>query len=173
VTGAPGVPLVRLARASDAESVADIYNQGIADRRATFETAPRTAAELRTRIEDAPDRFPTIVAEHAGAIVGWASIGSYRERPCYAGVGEFSVYIHRDVRGRGVGRALLAGLIDEARTRGYWKLLSRVFPANTASLGLCRALGFREVGTYEKHGRLDGRWLDVVIVERLIAENQP
>jgi len=176
VTGAPGVtstPSVRVARAADAEAVAEIYNQGIAERGATFETAPRTAADLRARIEQAPDRFPVIVAEDAGSVVGWASIGSYRERPCYAGVGEFSVYIHRDARGRGVGRALLDRLVDEARARGYWKLLSRVFPANTASLGLCRALGFREVGTYEKHGRLDGRWLDVVIVERLIPENQP
>lgn len=173
MTHAPGVPLVRLARASDAESVAEIYNQGIAERSATFETALRTAADLRTRIEDAPDRFPTIVAEKAGAVVGWASIGSYRERPCYAGVGEFSVYIHRDARNRGVGRALLTRLVDEARVRGYWKLLSRVFPANTSSLALCRSLGFREVGTYERHGQLDGRWLDVVIVERLIEENQP
>jgi L-amino acid N-acyltransferase YncA len=166
------VPRLRLARGTDAEGVAEVYNQGIADRGATFETALRSAADLRARIEDAPDRFPVLVAEEAGSVVGWASIGSYRERPCYAGIGEFSVYIHRDARGRGVGRALLARLIDEARARGYWKLLSRVFPANTASLRLCRSLGFREVGTYEKHGRLDGRWLDVVIVERLIPENQ-
>lgn len=165
-------PVVRLAKASDAEAVAEIYNQGISERTSTFETAPRTTPDMRGRIEEAPDRFPVIVAEHAGAVVGWASIGSYRERACYAGIGEFSVYIHRDARGRGVGRALLDRLIEEARSRGYWKLLSRVFPANAASLGLCRALGFREVGTYEKHGRLDGRWLDVVIVERLIPENQ-
>ncbi len=175
MTSAPGVasvPIVRLARGTDAEAVAEIYNQGIAERGATFETALRTATDLRARTDDAPDRFPVIVAEEAEAVIGWASIGPYRERPCYAGIGEFSVYIHRDARGRGVGRALLTRLIDEARTRGYWKLLSRVFPANTASLGLCRSLGFREVGTYEKHGRLDGRWLDVVIVERLIPENQ-
>ena len=105
--------------------------------------------------------------------MGWASIGSYRERPCYAGVGEFSVYIHRDARGRGVGRALLAG---SSRRRGAAATGSSSpgsSPRNTASLGLCRSLGFREVGTYEKHGQLDGRWLDVVIVERLIPENQP
>jgi phosphinothricin acetyltransferase len=87
-------------------------------------------------------------------------------------VGEFSVYVSRRARGRGVGRALVVELIREATTRGYWKLLSRIFPFNTASRALCRSLGFREVGTYEKHGRLDGRWLDVVIVERVIAENQ-
>jgi len=164
---------VRLARAVDSEPVAGIYNQGIADRGATFETEPRTAADMARRIEEDSERFPVLVAEEEGVILGWASIGLYRERRCYAGVGEFSVYIHRDARGRAVGRELLAELIVEARRRGYWKLLSRVFPSNAASLALCRALGFREVGTYEKHGRLDGKWLDVVIVERLIPENQP
>ena len=170
---AAGVVTVRLARSADAEAVAEIYNQGIAERTATFETDPRTAADLARRIEQDPQRFPVLVAEQAGAILGWASIGSYRDRACYAGVGEFSVYIHRTARGRGVGRRLLEQLLVEAGGRGYWKLLSRVFPSNAASLALCRSLGFREVGRYEKHARLDGRWLDVVIVERLIPENQP
>ena len=165
-------PTVRPARPADAEAAAGIHNQGIAERGATFETEPRTAAHLANRIREDPRRLPVLVAEEAGGIVGWASIGRYRDRACYAGVGEFSVYVHRDARGRGVGRLLLARLIEEARDRGYWKLVSRVFPFNTASLALCRALGFREVGTYERHGRLDGRWLDVVIVERLIPENQ-
>jgi phosphinothricin acetyltransferase len=166
-------PRVRLAESGDAPAVAEIYNQGIAERGATFETEPRAAEDMVRRIQDDARRFPLLVAEADGRILGWASIGRYRDRPCYAGVGEFSVYIHRDARGRGVGRTLLTLLVREARERGYWKLLSRVFPSNAASLGLCRALGFREVGTYEKHGRLDGRWLDVVIVEILIPENQP
>jgi L-amino acid N-acyltransferase YncA len=163
---------VRRAGAGDAEPVAGIYNQGIADRGATFETEPRLAADMARRIDEDSGRFPVLVAEEDGRILGWASIGLYRERRCYDGVGEFSVYIDRAARGRGVGRALLAQLIAEARSRGYWKLLSRVFPSNAASLALCRSLGFREVGTYERHGRLDGQWLDVVIVERLIPENQ-
>jgi phosphinothricin acetyltransferase len=164
--------LIRLARPADAESVARIYNQGIAGRTATFETDLRPAGELARRIEEDPARFPVLVAEEAGAILGWASIGPYRPRQCYAGVGEFSVYVDAAARGRGVGRALVGQLIAEARRRGYWKLLSRIFPSNAKSLALCRALGFREVGVYEKHGRLDGQWLDVVIVERLIPENQ-
>jgi phosphinothricin acetyltransferase len=164
---------VRLARAADAAPVAEIYNQGIAERTATFETEPRAPEELARRIAEDPRRFPVLVAEDAGHVLGWASIGTYRSRSCYAGVGEFSVYIHREARGRGVGRLLLARLLEEARERGYWKLLSRVFPSNAASLGLCRSLGFRVVGTYERHACLDGRWLDVAIVERLIPENQP
>ena len=163
---------VRLAAAKDGAAVAAIYNQGMAERGATFETEPRTAADMEKRIGQAPDRFPVLVAEDAGRILGWASIGAYRPRECYAGIGEFSVYVDAAARGRGVGRALLGQLVPEAAARGYWKLVSRVFPFNSASRGLCRSLGFREVGTYEKHGRLDGRWLDVVVVERLIPENQ-
>ncbi len=164
---------IRLASAADAAAVAAIYNQGIEERAATFETVPRTPEELAQRIAEDPERFPVLVAEGSTGILGWSSIGAYRPRACYAGVGEFSVYIDRTARGRGVGRALVAALIAEATTRGYWKLLSRIFTFNTASLALCRSLGFREVGTYEKHGCLEGRWLDVVIVERLIPENQP
>lgn len=164
---------IRQAFVSDAVPVAAIYNQGIEERAATFETTPRTPAELAERIAEDPQRFPVLVAEGSTGIVGWASIGAYRPRACYSGVGEFSVYIDRAARGRGVGRALVAALIEEARARGYWKLLSRIFTFNVASLSLCRSLGFREVGVYEKHGCLEGRWLDVVIVERLIPENQP
>ena len=92
-------------------------------------------------------------------------------RECYRGIGEFSMYVHRDWRRRGVGDLLLAALISEAERLGLWKLLSRIFPFNEASRALCRKHGFREVGVYEKHARLDGRWLDVVIVERLISAN--
>ena len=76
--------------------------------------------------------------------------------PCYDGVREFSVYVAREGRGKGFGKAALGALIDDARARGWWKLLSRIFPENTSSRKLCAALGFREVGIYEKHGRLDG-----------------
>jgi phosphinothricin acetyltransferase len=162
---------VRAARRSDAQEIARIYNQGIEDRTATFETSLRDEADVLARLETA-ERFPVLVAEDAlGRIAGWAGIGAYRPRACYAGIGEFSIYLDRRLRGRGIGRQLLTGLIDAARDLGYWKLISRVFPTNAASRALCRACGFREVGTYEKHGRLDGAWRDVVIVERLIPEN--
>lgn len=85
-------------------------------------------------------------------------------------IAAISVYVDAQAHGRGLGRRLLEALVDVARERGYWKLVSRIFPFNTASLALCRRCGFREVGVYEKHGRLDGQWLDVVIVERLIRE---
>jgi phosphinothricin acetyltransferase len=161
---------IRPAEHRDADAIAGIYNQGIAERGATFETEPRSADDIAARLREA-SRFPTIVAEDAGAVIGWAGLSSYRRRACYAGIGEFSIYLHRSARGRGAGRQLLEALVDAARERGYWKLVSRVFPSNAASRALCRACGFREVGVYEKHGRLDGQWVDVVIVERLIPEN--
>ena len=155
----------------DAEAVARIYNEGIADRIATFETDPRSAEDRRQAIAGAADRFPFVVALDQDEVVGFASAGAYRSRPCYRGIGEFSVYVARSHRGRGVGRVLLAALIAEAERLGFWKLVSRIFPENAASRGLCQAMGFREVGVYEKHGKLDGVWRDCVIVERLIPTN--
>jgi L-amino acid N-acyltransferase YncA len=162
--------LIRPADPDDAARIAEIQNQGIVERGATFETLPRTAEDVRKRLTD--PRYPTLVAANADTILGWAALSSYRPRDCYAGVAEFSIYLDRAARGRGVGRALLQALIAAARERGFYKLVSRIFLFNTASRALCRACGFREVGIYEKHGQLDGRWLDVVIVERLIPENQ-
>jgi L-amino acid N-acyltransferase YncA len=164
-------PTIRAARLEDAPAIAAIYNEGIAERRATFETEPRDVRDITERIA-ASDRYPLLVAvDELDAPVGWAGLSGYRPRDCYAGIGEVSVYLASDARGQGLGRVLLDSLVDAARAHGYWKLLSRVFTFNTASRALCRASGFREVGIYEKHGQLDGQWLDVVIVERLIPEN--
>jgi L-amino acid N-acyltransferase YncA len=164
--------LIRPGRLSDAADIARIYNDAIAERTATFETTPRSAEDMASRL-DADVRYPVLVAVRGDAVIGWAGLSAYRPRDCYRGVAEFSIYIDRDARGAGVGKSLLTNLIDEATLLGYWKLLSRVFPFNTGSLALCRTCGFREVGVYERHAQLDGRWLDVVIVERLILENQP
>ena len=163
--------MIRHADIADADAIAAIYNQGIAERSATFETEPRSAADIVAKLAGTV-RHPQLVAVNDdGSVVGWAGLSDYRPRDCYAGIGEFSVYIDRDARGAGLGRTLLEALVEAARERDYWKLVSRVFTFNRASLRMCRACGFREVGTYEKHGRLDGRWLDVVIVERLIPGN--
>jgi L-amino acid N-acyltransferase YncA len=163
-------PVIRMASLSDAPAIAAIYNQGIAGRGATFETTPRSTADIEGWLQSA-DRYPTLVVEHGGAVVGWAGLSAYRPRACYAGIAEFSIYVDSQAQGHGLGRRLLEALVDAARERGHWKLVSRIFPFNTASLALCRRCGFREVGVYEKHGRLDGQWLDVVIVERVIPDN--
>jgi L-amino acid N-acyltransferase YncA len=158
----------RLAAPDDAAAIARIYNQGIEDRVATFETRPRTPEDARGWFDGV---HPIVVVGEADQIVAFASTSTYRPRACYAGIAEFSVYVARDSRGRGAGRLAMEALIREAERAGFWKLVSRVFPENAASLRLLRALGFREVGRYEKHAQLDGVWRDVIIVERLIPAN--
>jgi L-amino acid N-acyltransferase YncA len=162
---------IRIACIDDAAAIAEIYNQGIEDRVATYETKRRCAEDQEAWLQSITGRYPAVVAQIENKIVGWAGAGPYRHRECYRGIGEFSMYVHRDWRRQGVGDLLLAGLIDEAERLRLWKLLSRIFLFNEASRALCSKHGFREVGVYEKHARLDGRWLDVVIVERLIPAN--
>jgi phosphinothricin acetyltransferase len=155
----------RPATRGEAPAIAHIYNQGIEDRGATFETRLRSAQDVAGWFDGT---HPTVVVEEEGQVLAFAASFTYRPRACYAGVAECSVYVAREARGRGAGRLALAALITAAAQAGFWKLLSRVFPENAASRALLRRLGFREVGVYEKHGRLDGVWRDVVIVERLL-----
>jgi L-amino acid N-acyltransferase YncA len=158
----------RLATLDDAAAIAVIYNQGIEDRVGTFETQLRTAEDIRQWFDGI---HPIVVLEEGQEIVAFASTSVYRPRQCYTGIGEFSIYVRRDWRGRGAGRVTMLALLEAAEQAGLWKLVSRVFVENAASRGLLRSLGFREVGIYEKHAPLDGVWRDVVIVERLLGKN--
>jgi len=158
----------RPATPADADAIAVIYNQGIEDRIATFETRLRTSADIRAWFGG---RHPVVVVEENREVVAFATTSSYRPRACYAGVAEVSLYVARPYRRRGAGRLALEEVMHAAERAGFWKLLSRVFTDNIGSRALIRSLGFREVGIYEKHGCLDGVWRDVVIVERLIPAN--
>jgi len=158
----------RLATPADAPAIAAIYNEGIADRIATFETEPRTPEQLRAQLVDKGDRFPTVVVEREGQVVAWAGAGPYRNRPAYAGVAEHSVYVARAARGTGAGRTALEAFCRAYAERGFWKIVSRIFPENVASLALHERCGFRVVGVYQRHGKLEGQWRDCVIVERLL-----
>jgi L-amino acid N-acyltransferase YncA len=162
----------RQAREADCGAIARIYNQGIAERVATFETESRTPAQIAAQLREKGERYPTLIAEDAGRIMGFATAGPYRSRACYSGIAEHSVYVDASARGMGIGRALLAGLISRYEALGFWKLLSRIFPENGASLRLHQRAGFRTVGIYRRHAQLDGAWRDVVIVERLLGPAQ-
>jgi L-amino acid N-acyltransferase YncA len=158
----------RTATPDDAAAIARIYNQGIQERTATFETDLRSAERIRAWFDDV---HPIVVVEDGREVIAFAATFSYRPRACYVGVAEVSVYVAPEARRRGAGRRAMMALIEAAEEAGFWKLVSRVFTDNTASRSLLRALGFREVGIYEKHGQLDGVWRDVVIVERIIPAN--
>jgi L-amino acid N-acyltransferase YncA len=102
--------------------------------------------------------------------LGWARVFEFSPRDCYSGVGEVSLYIDRGARGAGLGRKLLDALEREAEIRGFWKLIGLLFPENGPSVALFRGVGWQEVGVYRRHGRLDGRWRDVLLLERLLGE---
>jgi L-amino acid N-acyltransferase YncA len=159
---------VRPAQPQDAEAVAVIYNHGIEERQATFETRPRRANEILGWLEEGR---PFVVATDGdGTILGFARVSAYSTRRAYAGVGEHAVYVAPEARGQGVGVKLLDALARSSEDAGYYKLTSRVFTTNQASLNLHRAAGFTEVGIQRHHGRLDDEWKDTVLVERLLGD---
>ncbi len=158
----------RLATPADAAAVARIYNQGIAERNATFETRLRSEEEVRAWFDG---RHPIVVVEQEGEVIAFAATFAYSPRACYAGIAEVSLYVERGARRRGAGRLAVTELLDAAEAAGFWKLVSRIFTDNLASRRVAQMLGFREVGIYEKHGCLDGVWRDVVIIERLLPAN--
>ena len=146
-----------------ADAVIDIYRLGIATGHATFEAEPPDWAGFDAgRLTQ--HRFVALDPE--GRVVGWVACGPVSDRCVYAGVVEHSVYVHPGVRGRGVGRLLLAALIGSTERAGIWTIQSGVFPENAASLALHTGCGFRVVGTRERVGRHHGVWRDVVLLER-------
>jgi L-amino acid N-acyltransferase YncA len=177
---------IRPATRADAEAICRIYNQGIEDRLATLETELRTPDERRQWLANRSERHPVIVAEptdpatfsaspptslpeHAPpAPVAWGSLNVFNARPAYRHVADFSVYVEREWRGKGVGRVLLTRLVELGRELGYHKLVLSAFPFNTAGVALYERLGFRTVGVYREQGLLDGKWVDTIIMERLL-----
>jgi phosphinothricin acetyltransferase len=134
---------------------------------ATFETDPRSAADVEPWIGE---ELPLLVAEDGGEVVGWAKLSEYSDRCAYAGVAEISVYVGRAGRRHGVGRALVEASCAAAQERGIWKVIGLLFPENAPSRALFGRAGFAEVGTFRRHGRLDGEWRDVLILERLLGD---
>jgi L-amino acid N-acyltransferase YncA len=157
---------IRPAQAADAAEIAAIYNEGIESRQATFVTRRHTAADVARWLE-APG--PQLVAERDGQVIAFAVVGDYSPVPAYHGVGEFAIYVAGSARGQGVGRELLEALVAASEEAGRFKLLGKLFAENEASRALCRACGFAEVGVHRRHGQLDGRWRDVLVVERLLG----
>jgi L-amino acid N-acyltransferase YncA len=157
--------LVRPAEAPDAARLAEIFNQGVEDRVATFETNPASAEDAARWIAE----NVVIVAEAGGEIVAWAKASPYAdEHHYYAGVREATLYVERGARRSGLGRLLLDRLAGAAAEDGAHKLVGKIFTSNAASIALVEGLGWREVGVHHRHGTLDGEWKDVLVVEKLL-----
>ena len=160
---------VRPATPGDAGAICLIYNQGIEDRVATLETDLRTPDERRQWLATRGPRHPVIVAEAGGQVVGWGSLNVFNPRKAYDYVADFSVYVERGWRGKGVGSRLLTRLIELGHELGYHKLVLSAFPWNTGGMTLYEKLGFRTVGICKEQGRLDGKWVDTIIMEKLLG----
>jgi phosphinothricin acetyltransferase len=158
--------VIRALQREDWAAVAAVYEEGLATRIATFETAaPAWADWDASHLEG-----HRLVADEDGAVVGFAALAPVSSRCVYEGVAEESVYVAERARGRGLGRALLEALVAGSERGGIWTLQAGVFPENRASLALHHACGFRTVGLRERIGRLDGAWRDVVLLERRTEE---
>ena len=159
---------IRTADSGDADAICTIHNQGIVDRVATLDTVLRTPDGVRTWLQERGRRHPVVVADVDGAVVGWGSLNAFNPRAAYDFVADFSVYVERAQRGRGIGRQLLARLIELARDAGYHKMVLAALSSNAAGIALYERAGFTRVGVYHEQGQLDGKWVDVLLMERLL-----
>ncbi|MFP7298327.1 arsinothricin resistance N-acetyltransferase ArsN1 family A [Neobacillus niacini] len=160
--------VIRGSKDSDINGIQDIYNQGIEDRIATLEVKIKDYSYMKEWYEKHKGRFKVIVAEYNEKIVGWASLNQYNDRRAYDGVADLSVYISRDFRGKGIGKQLLVELESIARENKFHKMVLFTFPFNQLGQGLYKKMGFREVGVFKNHGILDGEFVDVMAMEKLL-----
>ena len=158
----------RLATIADAEAIRSIYNLEVTETTHTFDIVPRTLEDQQEWLTSRLGALAVLVAEEAGDVTGFASLSSYRDRPAYRTTVEDSVYVARVHQGRGVGKLLLAGIVDAARSRGFHTMMARIVGGHEASIGLHRSAGFELVGIEREVGRKFHTWLDVVVMQRML-----
>jgi len=162
---------IRRARVEDAEAIRAIYNAEVTGSTVTFDLVPRTAEEQVDWLVERSGAYAVLVAEDDdGTILGFASLSPFRDRPAYSTTVEDSVYVDRTRRSSGVGRALLEALVETATAHGFHAMIGRIVGGHDASIALHERVGFEIVGTEREVGRKMGRWLDVVVMERLLGE---
>ena len=160
---------LRLATLDDAEAIRQIYNVEVTTSTATFDLVPRTLEDQRAWQAARSGAHAVLVAVDEGDVRGFGSLSSWRDRPAYSTTVEDSVYVHRDHHGEGVGKALLTELLSTATAHGFHACMARIVGGHEASIALHAACGFEVVGTEREVGRKFGKWLDVVLMERLLT----
>ncbi|MCH1642755.1 arsinothricin resistance N-acetyltransferase ArsN1 [Paenibacillus timonensis] len=163
-----GIITTRKALIEDIEQILDIYNQGIEDRIATLEVETKSLSYMENWFREHQGRHTVLVAEKDGKVVGWSSLNRYSQRCAYDGVADLSIYVDREYRGQGIGSSLLPALESEAKANDFYKIVIFTFPFNESGQGLYRKVGYREVGVFEKQGLLDDKFIDVMIMEKLL-----
>jgi len=160
--------ITRIATSEDLARILEIYNEGIEDRIATLETESKDRSYIEHWFSDHQGRYAALVAEVDNKVVGWAALNPYSHRCAYHGVADLSIYVDRQYRGEGVGSTLMPALEVAARENGFYKIVLFTFPFNDKGQGLYRKTGYREVGVFEKQGIIDGKFIDVMIMEKLL-----
>ncbi|QFT88170.1 Putative phosphinothricin acetyltransferase YwnH [Bacillus sp. THAF10] len=160
--------IIRAATNLDVQELLTIYNEGIEDRIATLESVPKDEAYMLEWLTKRSGRYTVLVAELDQRVIGWASLNPYSHRCAYDGVADLSVYIKREYRGKGVGGGLLHSLENEAKQNGFHKIVLFTFPFNGLGQGLYKKSGYREVGVFKNQGKLDGAFIDVVAMEKVL-----
>lgn len=165
---------IRLAGADDAEAIRSIYNREVTGSTVTFDLVPRTLEDQLAWLDEHSGAHPAVVAvDEQGTVCGFGSLSPYRPRPAYRTTVEDSVYVHPDHQGRGVGRSLLSELVGLAGTHGFHAVIARIVGGHIASIGLHQACGFEQIGREREVGRKFGKWLDVVVMQRLVTAEPP
>ncbi|WP_066290465.1 arsinothricin resistance N-acetyltransferase ArsN1 family A [Bacillus sp. FJAT-29937] len=162
--------VIREGNLNDIDTILNIYNQGIEDKIATLETETKDLQYMKEWFEQHRGRYKVIVAEQNGQILGWSSLNQYNNRGTYAGVADLSVYIAREYRGKGIGSLLLAAIENQAIENDFHKIVLFTFPFNQLGQGLYRKKGYREVGTFKNQGILDGKYVNVMAMEKLLVQ---
>ena len=166
-----GKLVIHVACQNDIAQITEIYNQGIEDRIATLETNIKSVEEMKQWLAVRSERHKVLVLEDGvGVIKGWASLNVFNARECYQGVADLSIYIRREERGKGLGKKLLLTLIEKAKEVGFYKMVLTTLSCNEIGHRLYHSVGFTKVGTYMKQGRLDGKWVDVHVMEKFLLD---
>ncbi len=161
---------IRDALPADVPAIVDIYNESVTSSTATFDTVPKTVQDYTAWLSAHDTRHPVIVAEEHGAVVGWASLSAYSDRPAYAGTAEVSLYIRRECWNRGIGTGLFSAIIDRGRRANLHTIISRIAKGNDVSVSLHLSRGFTTVGVMREVGRKFGRLLDVIIMQYIYSD---
>lgn len=168
------MPHIRTASPADIAAITAIYNEGIEDGVATLEYPVKSLADMSRWFAEHGERYPVIVATEGegpdAAVTGWAALNRYSHRCAYDGVADLSVYVRRAKRGSGVGAALMEAIEQHAAALHFHKIVLFMLADNAAGRGLYERRGFREVGVFIEQGKLDGRFVDVVSMEKLLKK---
>jgi phosphinothricin acetyltransferase len=159
---------VRPAHLDDAESIRVIYNYEVINTTSTFDLVPRSVEDQRDWLAARTGAFSALVAEHDGAVVGFASLSPYKERAAYRTTVEDSVYVDRSHQGRGAGKLLLTAIVEVARSSGFHAVMARIEAGGEVSRALHRSCGFTLVGVEREVGRKFNRWLDIAVMQLLL-----